>query len=255
MATGQFSRKIAQIDALLDELVAARGEYASLSAALAAKAGTDDISNLRTLLDSKIQYGTGVELTATQDNPIDLNTITTAGTYFATTGDLTYITNAPFAPNGTLNPIRLDVIALASGRRQQIVRPTGGSGDVFVRNNLSGTWGAWRNLNTFGLAQGIATGADLNDYIVPGVYYCNAATSSGLSNNPYMSGAIKLYVEYLNSDSRYIQKLIPSKSDTFQIFYRQYTDRGWGAWYLFEGTQVTPASTSGTNAVREDAYE
>ena len=192
-----------------------------------------------------------MELTATQDNPIDLDTITTVGTYFATSGDLTYITNAPFAPNGILNPIRLDVIALASGRRQQIVRPTGGSGDVFVRNNLSGTWGAWRNLNTFGLAQGIATGADLNDYIVPGVYYCNAATSSGLSNNPYTSGAIKLYVEYLNSDSRYIQKLIPSKSDTFQIFYRQYTDRGWGSWYLFEGIAVSSSTVSNTGMLTQ----
>lgn len=40
MAAGQFSRKIAEIDSILDEVEAARGSSASLSAAMAAEAST-----------------------------------------------------------------------------------------------------------------------------------------------------------------------------------------------------------------------
>lgn len=56
-----------------------------------------------------------------------------------------------------------------------------------------------------------------------------------------------MYVEYLNATNRYIQKIIPAKYGSFQIYYRQYTNQGWGSWYLFEGTEVATASTNNAN--------
>lgn len=419
MATGQFSRKIAQIDALLDELVAARGEYASLSAALAAKAGTDDLNDIADALDTmetvlagKVTYGTGSAITASDGDEKDLDTYVDTGTFYAASTAVPYIRNSPKAPNGALNAFRLDVLATPS-RRTQIIRPNGDAAYVFVRNStsapqpttaslipamtsatapsgtviesghyqsrygyfafdgvdsqtfsshawgdgtnildgtpdkcyvgyiwdtvqtvssvkisfysdtaytgciqcridgvwqtviesitipgypyytvveqtldepvecdairfcvLSGsqprfgdatyggnvcefnvygtggmaaTWGPWYNINQNGLPLGIAQNTDLDDYTLPGSYYCGATTSATLAHNPYTSGAIKLYVEYLNATNRYIQKLIPAKYGSFQVYYRQYTNQGWGSWYLFEGAEVVDSTANNTN--------
>lgn len=418
MPTGKFSRTIAAINALLDELVAARGEYSSLSAAIAAKAGEEDLEEIAEALDAvdaalagKITYSTGTAIAASEGAEKDLDKYVEPGTFHAASAAVPYILNAPKAPNGSLNAFRLDVLATPS-RRTQIIRPNGDAAYIFVRNStsapapvtksiipamtgptapsgeviesghfesrygylafdgvdsktwssnswsdgtnildgttekcyvgylwdelktissvavafssdtsytaciqcridgnwqtvldnvpiagsgystyeqslssevtcdgirvciLSGdrerfcssvyggnvceftvfgvgdvaaTWGPWYNINQNGLPLGIAQNSDFDDYMQPGAYYCGATTSATIAHNPYPTGAVKLYVEYLNATNRYIQRLIPAKYGSFQVYYRQYTNQGWGSWYLFEGTEVATASTNNAN--------
>lgn len=414
----QFSRLVSQIDALLDELVAARGDYATLGAAIEAKAGEEDLEEIAEALDAvdsalagKITYSTGTAIAASEGAEKDLDGYLDVGTYYAASAAVPYILNAPKAPNGALNAFRLDVLATPS-RRTQIIRPNGDAAYIFVRNStsapapvtaslipamtsdtapsgevissgsyqtryawqafdgtdsqtwsshawsdatnaldgsadacyvgyvfpseqtvtafkiafssdrvytgciqarvsgvwqtvvsniqtassgystfeqtldapvtcdavrfcvLSGpetyfcsgtyggnicemvvygtggmaaSWGPWYNINDHGLAQGIAQNSDFDDYMQPGTYYCGATTSATIAHNPYPTGAVKLYVEFLNATNRYIQKLIPAKYGSFQIYYRQYTNQGWGSWYLFEGTEVATASANNAN--------
>lgn len=414
----QFSRLVSQIDALLDELVAARGDYATLGAAIEAKAGEEDLAEIAEALDAvdaalagKITYSTGTAIAASEGAEKDLDGYVDTGTFYAASAAVPYILNAPKAPNGALNAFRMDVLATPS-RRTQIIRPNGDAAYIFVRNStsapapvtaslipamtsattpsgtviesghfetrygylafdgvdsqtwqshswsdgtniLDGTpekcfvgylwdspqtvasvkitfssdrqytacvqcriggewqtvldsvtiagsgystyeqslggeincdgirlcvltgaeerfsssvyggnvcefiaygaggmaasWGPWYNVNEHGLALGIAQNSDFDDYMQPGAYYCGATTSATIAHNPYPTGAVKLYVEYLNATNRYIQKLIPAKYGSFQIYYRQYTNQGWGAWYLFEGTEVVTASTNNAN--------
>lgn len=224
------------------------GDYydkTEVDSAIAAETSAREAADLilQNGINVRIVYGTGTELAATAENPIDMNDLTTVGTYFATSDDLLNITNAPFAPTGALNPIRVDVIALASGRRQQIARATGSSGDIFIRNNISSGWGPWFNLNRLGLPQAIASTTDLNDYQTPGSYYCNATVSSTLSNNPATGSPIKLEVEYLNGTNRLIQTLTPAINGPFQFYKRQYTSSGWQSWYVFQGMTISSTNS------------
>lgn len=53
MAQGQFSRKIAQIDAILDEVEDARGTSETLAAKIGTKADSSDLAALQTIVDAK----------------------------------------------------------------------------------------------------------------------------------------------------------------------------------------------------------
>ncbi|HBI84792.1 MAG TPA: hypothetical protein DDX71_00675 [Ruminococcus sp.] len=137
----QFSRLVSQIDALLDELVAARGSYATLGAAIEAKAGEEDLAEIAEALDAvdaalagKIMYGIATVISATQASRADLNTLTKYGSYQYTTQDIPYIDNLP---TGVSSPGRIDVIVLPAARRQQILRTTGGAAQIIVRNSTS----------------------------------------------------------------------------------------------------------------------
>lgn len=64
MATGQFTRKIAEIDSILDEVEAARGSSASLSAAMAAEASTRAAADtaLQTAVDNRLPLTLGTPM-------------------------------------------------------------------------------------------------------------------------------------------------------------------------------------------------
>lgn len=64
MASGQFSRKIAEINSILDEVEAARGSSASLSAAMAAEASTRAAADtaLQTAVDNRLPLTLGTPM-------------------------------------------------------------------------------------------------------------------------------------------------------------------------------------------------
>jgi hypothetical protein len=210
-----------------------------------------DKSEVDVFLGDKQQYSYGVEIVASTSGEKDLNDYTLTGTYNSNAASAANTLNTPRSPNGAITGYRMDVLQISATLVSQIVRTNGADCYIFVRNKTTSGWTPWYNLNTWGLAQGIAQNTDLNDYTAVGAYYCGAATSATLTNNPHPSGAIKLYVEYLNAANRFIQKIVPAETGAFQIFYRQYTNVGWGAWYLFSGTEVQTSSTNAINSETE----
>lgn len=186
------------------------------------------------LLVDKESYSYGTFLEA----GIDLNNITTLGTYNTTAANAQTMLNAPKAPNGSITGFRMDVEQLSDTLVTQIIRTNGSECYIYVRNQTTSSWTPWYEINNNGLARGIAARTDLDDYMTPGSYYCGGGTSGTLSHNPVSGQAIKLDVEYLNNTNRLIQTLTPATNGTFVFYKRQYTSSGWQSWYVFTGTAV-----------------
>ena len=198
------------------------------------------INNIESELPDKETYSYGTFL----EGNIDLNDITDLGTYNTTAANAATMNNAPKSPNGAITGFRMDVEQLSETLVTQIVRTNGAECYIFVRNQTTNGFTPWYNINEWGLARGIASGSDLNNYMTPGAYYCGGATSSTLSNNPETGSAIKLEVEYLNNTNRLIQTLTPATNGAFKFYKRQYTSSGWQSWYLFQGTAVTTTNSA-----------
>lgn len=136
MAQGQFSRPIAQIDALLDELVSARGGYSTLSAALASKADDSEITEitaaiaaLATAVVSKQSLSCGTAVT--QD---DMDDVVITGSYSIAAASVQGIANLPTGISGDL---RVDVIELPGNLRQQMLRSAGSTPGIYIRNSTT----------------------------------------------------------------------------------------------------------------------
>ena len=136
MAQGQFSRPIAQIDALLDELVSARSGYSTLGAAIASKAGeaelaeiTEAIAALATAVASKQSLSCGTAVT--QD---DMDDVVTAGSYSIAAASVQGIANLPTGISGDL---RVDVIELPGNLRQQRITTAGSTPAIYIRNSTT----------------------------------------------------------------------------------------------------------------------
>lgn len=94
----------------------------------------------------------------------------------------------------------------------------------------------------YGIGTAIQSNADLNDFTTPGVYTCATVAIAGtLTHSPTTTSAFRLDVKYLNNSNRIRQELYPLRSDSAH-YVRTYTSSGWGNWYMFEGTEITPPS-------------
>ena len=86
----------------------------------------------------------------------------------------------------------------------------------------------------------IPSGANLNDYKVPGNYYCNAnVTVLTLLNIPSnLVSAFTLKVEYGTGIGYPCQTI--RNFHTGDFYYRVYDtfNQFWGVWYVFKGTKV-----------------
>lgn len=112
----------AQTDALIAD---ARADASAELAAALVNVQTTNITNV---------------ITATADSPFSLNDLTQVGSYQYTAASIPYITGIPA---GVTNPARVDVIALPAARRQQILRPTGGTPAVYIRNSTGAGFQSW----------------------------------------------------------------------------------------------------------------
>ena len=95
------------------------------------------------------------------------------------------------------------------------------------------------NTALLGLGTSIPSGANLNDYKTPGVFYASSSPiSQAISNNPATT-PFRLTVEIINDVGRVCQTLIPTNITTGHFFKRLYTSNGWQSWYKFQGEAVT----------------
>jgi hypothetical protein len=125
----QFSRTTAQIDALLDELISARGGYATLSAALSAKASNDDLAAVSAETAKKMSATCDIEITSG-----DVDNVCNAGSYYFSADSIPNIDNLP---TGLSVASRLEVVDLPCDLRQQIIRTSSSIPALFVRNSTS----------------------------------------------------------------------------------------------------------------------
>lgn len=157
----QFSRTTPQIDAILDEVVAARGDSASLSAEIATKQDaltfdstpTENSTNpvtsggVYSAVSAKCAlsdvYGMGVVLQPTAEEPADMDSITTVGAY---TCSATYIANLAHRPESkTSVNLYFEVRRLTSTRWMQTAYYQSNDADSFyIRWKTLNSWTAWR---------------------------------------------------------------------------------------------------------------
>ena len=210
---GSFTHTLEQIDAATTQVEDAKGNAASLAAAITAAAET---------------------AATTAVGALDVSSVGGSGKYISA------ISEADGKISATAKNL---ASAPASGGTEAI-----SSGAVYTA--LSGKIGI---SDVFGIGTEIPSPANLNDdtYKSIGVYYRSSTSNSGISNIPIDGYAFKLIVEYVNSSSRIRQIFIPLNSSA--IFYiRLFTGSGWQAWHTFKsedgmlgaGTTITATSAA-----------
>lgn len=94
--------------------------------------------------------------------------------------------------------------------------------------------------DVYGYGKVIASNSNLNNYTLPGSYYCpNATVAGSLTNTPISDAGFRLVVELLtNTDARFMQTIHANGNDG-AFYQRKQTSQGMSSWYKFEGTVVT----------------
>lgn len=212
---GSFTHTLEEIDTATTQVEDAKGNAASLAAAITAAAETAASTAIGNLDYSEVG-GTGKYISAISEAD---------GKISATA---TNIASAP-ASGGTA--------AISSGAVYTALSGKIGISDVFG----------------LGSSSTIPNGANLNDndYVIPGVYIRSTSPSnSGITNIPmdgdtYAYSAFKLTVEYVNSENNIRQTLIPLYSSTgFFVRHKMAGASGtWRSWYYYGGTEVIPPAS------------
>ena len=212
---GSFTHTLEQIDAATTQVENAKGDAASLAAAITAAAETAASTAVGNLDASEVG-GTGKYISAIkEENGIIVPTATN-------------LASAP-ASGGTA--------AISSGAVYTALSGKIGISDVFGigSNNL------------------IPDGADLNlsPYTTAGIYVRKFSSNMGtLSNIPmdnvnYDYAPFKLIVEYTNSANNIRQTLIPNYNGSGYFVRMRLTGASgtWQNWRYFGGTEVTPPAS------------
>ena len=137
----------------------------------------------------------GIEITATSENPVDLNDVKTAGTYYCVNDSaVAYVSNKPpaYTSNKRFTLIVQLIGSMASCLRQIFI--SGIDNKVYWRFCSSNTWRNWEEMayadKMWRLADGVALQAtaenhiDLNDLVNAGTYYIASDTADRYDNKP-----------------------------------------------------------------------
>lgn len=211
-----------EIDDNIDEVVAARGTSASLSDEIASK----------TTIEGVYGVGTAIALNS------DLDDIVDAGVYYSDSATTSAsLSNCPH----TASIFQMFVYLPYGVNVHQILYPISAGGNSFYYKRIKTTsgWGAWTKFSSYGMGTAIAANTDLDTVTVPGMYYCNnATTAAGLSHCP-VSTLFHMEVKCTTASTRFLQEITVAASASAPTTYKRiYTSGGWSAWYKFEGVAV-----------------
>ena len=230
IATGSFTHTLEEIDAAVTDVTNATGQAASLSAAITETAETAAI-NTAFIQFTELASGT------------NLDSVTTAGRFFATAGAAAGITNMPSTYSGAFELI---VEKIDTETVQTMIAANGTR--VYIRATESGTFSSWSQYITsalmWGQGQSIPEGADLNDYgeiFGIGVYYStNSSRTKSLNHCPFTGAGFKLEVFSISSSSKQ-QRLYPMSAGSAAggFYIRSRTTSGWASWYWIAGTATS----------------
>lgn len=210
-----------EIDDNIDEVVAARGTSTSLSDEIASKTTIEGV------------YGVGTAITSGSD----LDDIMTAGAYYSDSATTSAsLSNCPH----TSSIFHMFVYIPYGVNVHQFLFPVsaGGNGYFYKRLKTTSGWTSWAKISSYGLGTAITASTDLNTITMPGMYYCNNATTvAGLLHCP-VSTLFHMEVKCTTGSARYLQE-ITTAADAPTVYRRLYTSTGWQSWYKFEGTVVS----------------
>ena len=211
------TRTPADFDTLFDELVAARGNQASLSARFSA-----DESNISGKQDSLSFDGT---YNASTNKVATVSTVTNA---VSSKQDVLTTAQLAAANSGiTAAKLSADEAALAA---------------VYgVCEEILGT---------------SASHKDLDEYKTAGTYFCRNSTNAGYVDNiPATGSGFRLIVENVTTVST-VRQTFFKPTDASRFYVRTFSNNAWGDWYVFEGTVVSrSASALATSAEPETEPE
>ena len=199
----------------------------------------DDITGSSLVIDGHDMLN-GLVYKALLTSANDLNDIEESGIYYFGS---TIPSNAP--PTARTYTYLLSITAMISAstiRNQIYIRPivTQGAASISFRAYSGGAWTDWKTINDLPFNKGIneiTSYTNLNDYSLPGVYFCSTtALSKSLDNSPYTEGiwdgSTGFRLEVLNTTgTNYCLQKIYTHSIKPRVFYRTQNNGIWYPWY------------------------
>ena len=199
----------------------------------------DDITGSSLMIDGHNMLN-GLVYKALLTSADDLNDIEESGIYYFGS---TIPSNAP--PTARTYTYLLSVTAMISAstiRNQIYIRPivTQGAASISFRAYSGGAWTDWKTINDLPFNKGIneiTSYTNLNDYSLPGVYFCSTtALSKSLDNSPYTEGiwdgSSGFRLEVINTTgTNYCLQKIYTHSIKPRVFYRTQNNGIWYPWY------------------------
>lgn len=187
---------------------------------------------------------------STIPNAANLDTYTTPGCYICTGSDVfATLTNVPVLYANTGFKLYVDNLN-DIGRIRQFIHPMGNP-FIYYRTGLvregTNTWTLWSVLPSYGYAQELKAGDDLNNLPI-GEYVAGTGTiAQGIYNRPTgvtssFHVVCKITTDYyVNGDLRLNQELTTNASPT-EKFFRAKTGTGWAKWRKITTTEVDPVA-------------
>lgn len=208
-----------------------------------AQSDTYTTTQIDTLIDGRIPFAETAEITS----GADLDDYTTPGVYRCTP---TSVSNYP--PSTAQCRLEIVEIDRNNGYMQQRAYCVGATTRIFYRN-MAGvspvSWHPWTELRNYGnRGTAIAAGTDLDTLTTLGRYYTATTTiAQGTVHRPDYTAAgntvYTLEVDYFNTASRYVQRLIACDVSTANFgtiteYIRMGTGAQWGSWYQQDSTPI-----------------
>jgi hypothetical protein len=237
------------MDGLFDELEAARGSSASLSAEIATK------QDIATLPAAVFGQGTNIESVDLDDYKADK-----IGRYYTKDGTQSAtITNCPYKNAGG----SLTVEAIADTANVEVgfiiqqtwkTNSSDAQTQTYIRKYRGDQvgWSAWMRIpcafddylmstQSLGASGSAYASIDLDTLKAPGVYRCTGSNSSNVSNKPTANNvAFVLTVRGTYNTSSFRQELMPADANNCdKIYVRNCVAGTWTSWYVFSGTVVS----------------
>lgn len=221
--TSQFQHYCGEIDSAVNEVIAARGSEASLSARLAA------------IVSGCIEdcYGVGTQIST--NGTVD---ITQLGRFYCTNAaTAATVTGAPWKDSGFFGYTERSIAA--ADRYIQVAFRNDDNFRVAKRRYI-GTWQPWSYIDTYDEGNAIPDSANLNDYTRGGKYYGGNSAGNSVLNLPVANGSFNFSLEVkIASPVNTLQYLtILRTADDPYIYKRRYYNGSWGSWYRYEGASV-----------------
>lgn len=165
----------------------------------------------------------------------DLNSITTPGYYVCRAN----ATAATLLNSPTVKAFSLEVYRHA-GIHQRLTIYLSYDVHTYVRNYYGNVWGGWQNfINT----EELETNTDLNNVVIPGVYYSPGSNPNAPSSIGTDSFTLEVYPA--GTAGQLIQRVSRCRKDAQQVCQRFFYGNSWGAWKTI---------STGTNVLWTGAY-
>lgn len=242
----QFSRYVSDMDALFDELEAARGSSASLSAEIATK---QDIATLPSAV-----FGQGTNIASVDLDDYKADHIGRYYTNDASQSDT--LTNCPY--KSAAGNLCVEEIATGSSTSEHYVLQTWEVNGVdyqfqkYTRKWCGSAkgWTPWFRIPVAfddllqpatALTGTSAVHLDLDTYrgnAYVGTYRCTTANSSNVDNHPRQGYSFIMTIRGLFNSSSFQQE-IRYTDEPGNIYIRNYTSSNWTSWYKIQGTALT----------------